>query len=141
MDSIFWSTWGWWNLGAIFYRTSKISGQERRHLHSSNWNLLEHLSRSLDDSLNIFLNRCVELNISAISTVRRLLEELHSIQEHIFHIIINEHDFGLNSKHPCFYLNQHTQDLGGHDLEFQRLKLIDSLMHIDSMMYIIWEVQ
>ena len=120
--------------------------QERRHLHGSNRNLLEHLSRSLDDPLNvlnILLSRCVELNISAPLTVRGLLEELHFVQERIFHIIINKHDFVLNSKHPCFYLNQHTQDLGGHDLEFQQLKLIDSLMYtgLGKRLLIIWDVQ
>ena len=43
-----------------------LADQTTRHLNSSNLNLLEHLCRPLDDSLNvhnIFLNRCEELNI------------------------------------------------------------------------------
>ena len=81
--------------------------QATRHLHSSNLNILEHLSRRLDDSLNVlnmFLSRCEELNISETLTtnIRRLLKELHSILTSTLNVIINENDFVLNSNHPCF---------------------------------------
>ena len=95
--------WTSWNFGAI----PLLVDQATCHLQSSNLNLLEHLSRRLDDSfnvLNIFLSRCEELNMSENLTtnIRRLLEGLHSIHTRIFIIIINEHDFVLNSNHPCF---------------------------------------
>ena len=120
------------------------------HLHSSNLNLLEHLSRRLDDSfnvLNVFLSRCEELNMSENLTtnIRRLLEELHSIHTRIFHIIINEHDFVLNSNHPYFVPSAEPTytGLGGHDKEFQQLKLIDSTMYtgLGKMLLFIWEFQ
>ena len=80
--------------------------QATRHLHSSNLNVLEHLSRRLDDSLNVlntFLSKCGELNIRETFTtnVRCLLEELYSIHTRNLNIIIIEHDFVLNSNHPC----------------------------------------
>ena len=43
-----------------------LADQATRHYHSSNLNLLEHLSGRLDDSfnaLNIFVSRYEELNI------------------------------------------------------------------------------
>ena len=94
-------------LEQFFTELPVLVDQATRHLHSSNLNLLEHLSRRLDDSLNvlnIFLSRCEELNISEVLTtnIRRLLEELHSIHTSILNIVINEHDFVLNSNHPCF---------------------------------------
>ena len=104
---------GWWtngNFGAIFYRTSSISGPSNTSSSQQKLNLLEHFSRLLDDSLNvlsIFLSKCEELNIPETLTTkfRRLLEELHSIHTRIFNIIINEHGFVLNSNHPCFLLS------------------------------------
>ena len=80
--------------------------QATRHLHSSNLNVLEHLSRRLDDSLNVlntFLSKCGELNILETFTtnVRSLLEELYSIHTCNLNIIIIEYDFVLNSNHPC----------------------------------------
>ena len=90
-----------------FYRNSRISEPSNTSSLQQNLNLLEHLSRRLDDSLNvlnIFLSRCEELNIPETLTtnIRRLLEELHSIHRRILHITISEHDFVLNSNHPCF---------------------------------------
>ena len=84
--------------------------QATRHLHSSNLNVLEQLSRRLDDSLNVlntFLNKCGELNIPETFTtnVRSLLEELYSIHTRNLNIIIIEHDFVLNSNHPCSLLS------------------------------------
>ena len=94
-------------LEQFFTKIPVLVDQVTRHLHSSNLNLLEHLSRRVDDSLNelnIFLNRCEELNISETLTtnIRGLLQELHSIHTSILNIIINEHDFVSNSNHPCF---------------------------------------
>ena len=73
--------------------------QATRHLRSSNLNLLEYLSRRLDDSLNvlnIFFSRCEEFNIPETLTtiIRRLLQELHSIHTRISN--------NLNLNHPCF---------------------------------------
>ena len=51
-------------LEQFFTELPVLVDQATRHLHSSNLNLLEHLSRRLDDSLNvlnIFLSRCEEL--------------------------------------------------------------------------------
>ena len=78
--------------------------------------------------LNIFLCRSKELNIPEMLTtnIRKLLEELHSVHTCILNIIITEHDFVLNLNHPCSLL---SADLGGSDLEFQHLKLIDSMMY------------
>ena len=89
-----------------FYRTSRISEPSNTSSSQQNLNLLEHLSRRLDDSLNvlnIFLSRCEELNIPETLTmnIRRLLEDPHSIRRRIVNIIITEHDFVLNSNHPC----------------------------------------
>ena len=94
-------------LEQFFTELPVLVGQATRHLYSSNLNLLEHLSRRLDDSLNvlnIFFSRCEELNIPVTFTtnIRKLLEELHSIHRRIVNININEHGFVLNSNHPCF---------------------------------------
>ena len=98
------------NFGEIFPESPVLADQATRHLQNSNPNLLEHLSRRLDDCLNIvniFLSRYEELNIPETLTtnIRRLVEELCSIHTHILNIIINKHDFVLNSNHPCFFLS------------------------------------
>ena len=78
-----------------------------RHLHSSNLNLLEYLSRRLDDSfdvLNIFLIRCEESSIpETLTTKIRFLEELLSIHMPILNIITLEHNFVLSSNGPCSF--------------------------------------
>ena len=52
--------------------------------------------------LNIFLSRCEELNIpETLTTNSRRLQELHSVHTPILNIIITEHDFAVNSNHPC----------------------------------------
>ena len=94
-------------LEQFFTELPVLVDQATRHLHSSNLNLWEHLSRRLDDSLNvlnIFLSRCEGLNIPETLTtnIRRILGELHSIHTRILNIIINEHSFVLNSNHPYF---------------------------------------
>ena len=75
-------------LEQFFTELPVLVDQATHHLHSSNLNLLEHLSRSFDDSLNvlnIFLSRCEELNIPETlpTNIRKLLEELHSIHKRI----------------------------------------------------------
>ena len=58
-------------LEQFFTELPVLVDQATRHLHSSNLNLLEHLSRRLDDSLNvlnIFLSKCEELNMSETLT-------------------------------------------------------------------------
>ena len=89
-----------------FIEKPVFEDQVTRLLHSSNLNLL-HLSRRLDDSLNVlnmFLSRCEELNIQQTLTtkVRRLLEDIYSIHTHIPNILTTEYEFVSNSNHPCF---------------------------------------
>ena len=60
------------------------------HLHSSKLDYLKHLSRRLIIlSMCLFLYRWKELNISEtlIMNIKRLLEELHSIQVHFLDIV------------------------------------------------------
>ena len=51
----------------------------------------------------LFLYRWKELNIpeTLITNIKRLLEELHSIQARFLNIIVTGHDFLLNLNHPC----------------------------------------
>ena len=98
------------NFREIFPESPVLVDQATRHLQNSNPNLLEHLSRRLDDCLNVvnvFLSRYEELNIPETLTtnIRRFVEELCSIHTHILNVIINKHDFVLNSNHPCFFLS------------------------------------
>ena len=95
-------------LEQFFTELPVLVDQATRHLHISYLNLLEHLFRRLDDSLNVldvFFNRCKELNIPETLTtnIRRLLEELHSIHTRILNIIMLKHDFVLNSIDPCSF--------------------------------------
>ena len=75
------------------------------HLDSSNLNLLEHLSRPHDGSLNwlnIFLGGCEEFIQETLTrNISRLLEELHSVKTRIINTVVTEHDFMINSNHPC----------------------------------------
>lgn len=67
-----------------------------------------------------------EINIPETLTtkIKKLLEVLHSVHTRILNIIITEHDFEWNLNHLC---SLPSADLGGHDLEFQQFKLIDSM--------------
>ena len=133
----------------FFTEIAVLLDQATPHLNSSNLNLLEHLSRRLGDSLNvlnILRSRCEELNIPETLTtkIRRFLEELHFIHTRIFDIIILENMISCQIQmiHAlCPQLNQRTQDLGGHDLELQQLKSIDSMMYagLGKMLLFIWK--
>ena len=51
----------------------------------------------------LFLYRWKELNIpeTLITNIRKLLEELHSIEACFLNIIVTGHDFLLNPNHSC----------------------------------------
>ena len=70
----------------------------------------------------MFFSRCKKINIPEIWTTN--IKKLHSVHTRILNIIITEHDFELSLNHLC---SLPSADLGGHDLEFQQVKLINSM--------------